>query len=93
MIGYFEGILKIANLFLAFVAGILAISLIHATRKKRYLRPWYLLIVVLILFAVQEILGALRAFEVYSTPHLTHIVPTVMLGFLIWALVLQINLR
>lgn len=93
MIGYFEGILKIANLFLAFVAGLVAISLFKASSKKTYLKPWYLLIIALILFAVQEVLGALRAFGIYSTPHLTHIVPTLLLGVLIWALVLQVNIK
>ena len=42
-------------------------------------------------FAVEEILGALRSFNIYSTPHLTHIVPSFILAFLIWALVLQIK--
>ena len=93
MIGYIEGILKIANLFLAVVAGLIAITLFKASRKRTYLKPWYILIVALILFSIQQILGALRAFNIYSTPHLTHIIPTILLGFLIWALVLQINTK
>lgn len=93
MIGYLEGILKIANLFLSLVAGLIAISLIKSSTKKNYLKPWYILITVLVLFAFQQVLGALRAFEVYSTPYLTHIVPTLMLGLLIWKLILQINLK
>ena len=93
MVGYLEGILKIANLFLASVAGLIAVSLFRSSRKQKFLKPWYLLIVVLILFAVQEILGALRAFNIYSTPHLTHLNPSLMLGLLIWALVLQNNLK
>ncbi len=90
MVGYIEGILKIANLFLSLVAGLIAISLFKASRKEKHLKPWYLLIIVLVLFAVQEVLGALRAFSIYETPHLTHINPGIMLAFLIWALVLQI---
>jgi hypothetical protein len=93
LIGYFEGILKIANIFLSFVAGSIAITLFKSSNKKSYLKPWYLLIVVLILFAFQEVFGALRAFEIYSTPYLTHIIPTLMLGLLIWALVLQVNIK
>jgi predicted membrane-bound dolichyl-phosphate-mannose-protein mannosyltransferase len=93
LIGYLEGILKIANLFLSLVAGLIAISLIKSSTKKNYLKPWYILITVLVLFAFQQVLGALRAFEVYSTPYLTHIVPTLMLGLLIWTLILQINLK
>lgn len=93
MVGYIEGILKIANLFLAVVAGLIAISLLKSSNKKKYLKPWYILIIVLILFAVQEVLGALRAFEIYSTTYLTHIIPTIMLGLLIWTLILQINVK
>lgn len=87
---FIEGILKIANVLLAIIAGILAITLFKVSNKKFYLRPWKILIGVLILFGIQEILGALRAFRIYSTPHLTHIVPTAMLGLLIWALTAQI---
>jgi predicted membrane-bound dolichyl-phosphate-mannose-protein mannosyltransferase len=93
LIGYIEGILKIANLFLSVVAGLIALSLLKASTKKIYLKPWYLLITILVLFAVQEILGALRAFNIYSTSYLTHIVPTLILGLLIWTLVLQINIK
>lgn len=93
MIGYIEGILKIANLFLSVVAGLIAISLFRASTKKTYLKPWYLLIIVLVLFAVQEVLGALRAFQIYETSYLTHLIPTFILGLLIWTLVLQINIK
>jgi predicted membrane-bound dolichyl-phosphate-mannose-protein mannosyltransferase len=91
MVGYLEGILKIANLFLSVIAGIIAISLFKYSREDNNLKSWYILIVVLILFAVQEILGALRAFQIYSTPHLTHVNPSIMLGLLIWALALQVK--
>lgn len=89
---YLEGMLKIANVFLSIVAGFIAISLFKASHQSKYLKPWKLLIIALVLFAVQEVLGALRAFDIYSTPHLTHIVPTAILGFLIYALILQIGL-
>jgi len=93
LIGYLEGILKIANLFLSLVAGFVGIFLFKASTKKSYLKPWYLLILVLILFAMQEIFGALRAFEIYTNPFITHILPTIILGLLIWALILQINTK
>ena len=92
MVQYFEGILKIANLLLSVFAGVVAISLFNISKKKE-LRPWRMLIFALVFFAVQEILGALRAFNIFSTPFLTHIVPTVILGFLIAALLLQININ
>ena len=90
MVEYLEGILKIANVFLAVVAGLIAVSLFKESSKHKHLKPWYILIVVLCLFAVQEILGTLRAFNIFETPYLTHIVPTAILGLLVWALVLQI---
>jgi len=89
---YLEGILKIANLFLSFVAGYVAIIIIRMSGKKKELVPWKILSFALIFFAVQQILGALRAFNIFSSPYLTHIVPTVILGLLIFCLALQINL-
>jgi len=89
---FIEGILKIANVFLSIVAGVIAISLFKVSHQIKELKPWKLLIIGLVLFVVQEILGALRAFRIYETPHLTHIVPTAILGLLIWALVLQIRI-
>ncbi len=92
MVQYIEGILKIANLFLSIIAGIIALSLFKISKRKE-LRPWRMLIIALLFFAVQEILGALRAFNIFSTAYLTHIVPTVILGFIIVALLLQININ
>jgi len=91
LVQFIEGILKIANLFLAIVAGIIAATLFKVSRKKE-LKPWMFLIVALIFFAIQEILGALRAFEIFSTPYLTHVVPTIILVLLVIALILQINM-
>ena len=87
---FFEGILKITNLILALVAGGIAISLLKVSGKKKKFHAWIMLIIALIFFAVQEILGALRTFQIYESPYLTHIVPTFILVFLIVALVQQI---
>ena len=87
-----EGIIKIANVVLSLVAGFLALSLFKISHHRKELKPWKLLIASLVLFVVQEILGALRAFQIYETPYLTHIVPTLILGLLVWALVLQIRI-
>jgi predicted membrane-bound dolichyl-phosphate-mannose-protein mannosyltransferase len=89
---YLDGILKITNLILALVAGGIALSLIKVSRKKKELNAWLLLIVALIFFAIQEILGALRAFQIYESPYLTHIVPTIILALLTIALVKQIHI-
>ncbi len=92
MVEYFEGILKIANLVLALIAGIIAISLFKSSRRYE-LRAWKILIIALVFFAVQEVLGALRAFDVYSSPFLTHVVPSVILGLLIYALAIQLHIH
>ena len=91
MVEYLEGILKIANIYFSAIAGCIAISLIRHSKNSKYTKAWYLLIGALILFAVQELLGALRAFNIWSTPYLPHLVPTVILALLIWALVLEMN--
>ncbi len=92
MVEYLEGMLKISNLFLSLVAGYIALTIISMSSKKKLLVPWKILSFALIFFAIQEILGVLRAFNIYSSSYLTHIVPTVILGLLIFCLTLQINL-
>ncbi len=90
---YLEGILKIANLILAFVAGAIAISLIEVSRRRKELKAWIWLIVALVFFAVQQVLGALRAFNIFESPYLTHVVPTIILICLIVALIQQIGIH
>lgn len=92
MVEYLEGLLKISNLFLSLVAGYIALTIISMGSKKKLLVPWKVLSFALLFFAVQQILGFLRAFNIYTSPYLTHIVPTVILGLLIFCLTLQINL-
>ncbi|HLC64530.1 MAG TPA: hypothetical protein VJI46_00230 [Candidatus Nanoarchaeia archaeon] len=88
-----EGILKLAGLFMALAAGIIASTLFKQAWKKEAMKAWRPLIFALIFFAVQEVLGALRAFGIYSTPYLTHIVPNIILGLLIAAVVMQIDVK
>ncbi|HLC64570.1 MAG TPA: hypothetical protein VJI46_00430 [Candidatus Nanoarchaeia archaeon] len=90
---FIEGVLKISNVVLALIAGLIAISMFALPSKDEALRPWKVLVFVLLFFAVQEILGALRAFQIYESPFLTHVVPTIILGLLIRALILQQNLN
>ena len=92
LVEYLEGILKIGNLVLALVAGFVALSLVKVSHKRKELRPWLFLIFGLVFFAVQEILGALRAFKIFESPFLTHINPAIILGLLIMALVSQLHL-
>ena len=90
---YLEGILKIANLVLASIAGFIAISLIKKSEKRKELNAWVWLIVALVFFAIQEILGALRAFQIFESSYLTHIVPTIILVLLVIALLKQIYIQ
>lgn len=91
MIDYFEGLLKIANVALSIFAGYIAITLFRVSHERKELRAWKVLIFALVFFMIQGILGALRAFYIFSSPFLTHIVPTIVLGLLIYALALQIH--
>ncbi len=83
---YIEGVIQIANVFLAVVAGAIALSMLRCKKCK----AWKPMIIALILFALEEILGALRSFNIFSTPYLTHIVPSFILAFLIFAIILHI---
>ncbi len=85
---YYDGVLQIANVFLVIIAGIIAISMYKHSKKQ--VRAWKPLIIALVLFAVEEVFGALRSFQIFSTPYITHIIPSFILAFLIYALVLQI---
>lgn len=90
---YLEGILKIANLILALIAGIIGIGLIRVSRKRRDLNAWVFLIIALVFFAIQMIFGALRAFNIFESLYLTHIIPTVILVLLIIALLKQMHIQ
>ncbi len=86
------GIAQLAAVFLSIIAGIIALTMFKQSRQKKYLRSWTLLIIVLVLFAVVEAIGALREFGVYSIPWLRHVIPSLMLLILIMALIRQINI-
>jgi len=86
-----EGLLRIANLFLSIVAGILAITLFKISHKKEYSNPWKVLMITLVVFAINQILNAIRAFDIYPLPYyITEIVPTIIIALMITAVVMQI---
>lgn len=87
------GIAQISTAILSIVAGYIAISMIHHTRKQKLLGGWKLLIWGLVSFAIVIVLGALKTFGIFSTTFLTHIMVSVVLGFLIAALVIQIQIN
>ncbi|MBN2111827.1 hypothetical protein JW707_01880 [Candidatus Woesearchaeota archaeon] len=90
---WFLGTAEIAAVFLSLVAGVIALSLFKVSRKNKELAAWKPLIIALVLFAVEETIGALKTFGVYTTPHLTHVVPGFVLAFLIASLVMQIHIN
>lgn len=87
------GISQLAAVFLSIIAGIIAISMFKVSSQHPHLRSWKFLIVTLILFMVEEILGALRTFSVWDPAPLTHLVPSFVLVFLIAALINQIQVN
>lgn len=90
MVFYIDGIIQIAIVFLSIIAGIFALSLFKVSHKVEHLRPWKPLIIALFLFAIIEILGALSAFKIFVSDWLTHVIPSVILILLMYALFLQI---
>ena len=86
------GIAILTAVFLSIVAGVIALSLFEKSTQRKYLGAWKPLIVALVLFAFEEIFGALKVFGIWSTPWITHFIPSVILVFLIAALLKQINI-
>lgn len=84
------GIAILTAVMLSIFAGFLAVSLFDST-KKSHLTAWRPLIIALVLFAFEEIFGALKVFGVWKSLWLTHVIPSFILLFLIIALIRQIN--
>jgi hypothetical protein len=91
-LSYLEGVFQIANLFLSIVAIVLAVMLF-----KRYhtheLHPFKYLMIALILFDIVLIFGALRSFGIYESAYITHFLPGIILGTMMYALYLEIRSR
>ncbi|HII16656.1 TPA: hypothetical protein HA361_01960 [Candidatus Woesearchaeota archaeon] len=92
MVEYLEGVLKLAGLVLSVLAAILAVTLLRHSLRKRELWAWIFLIIALVLFMVQEILGFLRAFSMFESTYLTHINVTVILVCTIIAVAYQFKI-
>jgi len=86
------GIATITAVFLSVIAGFLALTMFEHAHQRKHLAAWKPLIIALVLFAVEEVLGALKVFNIWSTPWLTHVIPSFILVFLIAALLKQINI-
>ena|SRR3989344_2271737 len=90
---YVTGISQIAATVLSIFAAFLAIQMFALSRKNSLLKGWRILMIALILFTVEEILGFLQAFGIYQTLHLRHIVPSFIMVALIAALIMQIQIK
>ena len=91
MLPFIDGMIQIAVVFLSIVAGFVALSLFKTSHKLEHLKPWKPLIICLVLFMVEEILGTLAAFSIYKSSFLTHVIPSIILMLLIYSLILQIS--
>lgn len=90
MVDFITGVLQIANFFLAIVAGLIAATMFEVSKKKTLI-AWRYLAIGLIFFALEEIFGGLRSFAIYSNQWITHIMPSVILAFIITAVALEIH--
>jgi hypothetical protein len=82
---------QIGAVILSFVAGFIALTLFKHAHQRRQLRAWRFLIWALVFFAIEEFVGALKTFGIWSTPWLTHVIPSAILALLIAALIMQIQ--
>lgn len=86
------GIAQFSAAFLSIIAGIIAITMFRSAKQQKNLNSWTYMIIALILFAIEEVIGALKTFGIYETPHLTHVIPFFILLFVIAAVITQINI-
>jgi hypothetical protein len=61
--------------------------------KRKIFRAWRYLLIALVIFAIEEVIGGLKTFGIYSTPYLTHVIPAIILGLLITAVIVQTNVK
>jgi len=93
IIEWIYGSTQLGAVFLSIIAGILAITMFRAARRAKIMHAWKFMIVALVLFAGEEIAGALHIFGVYRTPWLTHVIPSFILLLFIAAVIKQIEIN
>lgn len=91
---------QIGSVILSVVAGVIALSLFRVSHNEQELHAWKPLIIALVLFAVEEILGAIRTFGFSDVaaiswlyPWITHVLPGFILAFTIQALIIEVWLQ
>jgi len=85
------GIATLTAVFLSVIAGVIALGMFEQARQRKHLAAWKPLIIALVLFAVEETVGALKIFGVYSTTWLTHVIPSFIMLFLIAAITASLD--
>lgn len=85
------GVAQFAAAFLAVIAVLIALTMFRKAEEKP-LKAWKFLLLGVIFFAVEEVVGALETFGVLETQYLTHVIPGIIIGLLITALVIQTNI-
>jgi len=89
---FYIGVLQLTVVFLSIAAGLISMTLFKAAKKNPKLAAWRSLMVVLVLFAIEEIIGVLDAFNIWREINfMRHIVPSFILVFLIIAIIKQIS--
>ncbi|MBT3304151.1 hypothetical protein HN592_04700 [Candidatus Woesearchaeota archaeon] len=88
---FYIGVLQLTVVFLAIAAGLISLTLFRVSRKNPELVAWKSLMVVLVLFAIVEIVGVLDAFNIWrEINYMRHIIPSFVLIFMIIAIIQQI---
>jgi len=87
---WFYGIAQFSAGFLSIVAVFLSLWVLHTAWNHKHLVAWRYLLAGIILFGVEEVLGALVTFGVIAPTFLTHVIPSFIMIFLIVALVQEI---
>lgn len=82
---------QIGSVILSIFAGFIALTMFRHAHERRLLRAWRYLIWALVFFAIEELVGALKTFGIWSTPWLTHVLPGIILVLLIAAIIIQIQ--
>ncbi len=93
LIEYLFGTAEIAAVFMAVVGGVIAITMFTSARSDKHLKAWKFLIAALVLFAAEEVFGALRTFGVYGNAWITHVIPSLIMLCVITGLIIQINMK
>lgn len=93
---YLVGSIQVIVVLFSIIAGFMCFSLIRKLKnreEKRKYSVWKYLLFVLILFGIEEVLGILDAFNIMrDLNYLRHVVPSILLIFLLIALVKQVDL-